>query len=327
MEGGGGGQEAPGAAATMRTQSRSELVRAMEIGVAFSPDDFREYCARPPLPNPPTPPCRGFAFSGSFAGRNIEKIYALGGLEASLESAVRACFGSEGEAVKVRHALVCSGFYVLHNLGSGAGSCETDGPLGALAIVRAFASRGVRCSLYCESHNGQVLREGYGAMLRHFEDVSPAMAELLRTHSRCLPDATDGAGEPPSPELADTLARLFPGEPLPSTSSLRRYLASHVISVLYPGKPLPLTSSPVCVLASYVTSSLRSRSVRSALELRKAVSAAWGPSVPGEIDTLVAIERLSAPYRNIRGVDISEQTEPIDALWHVSQKTVCTVTS
>jgi len=268
----------------MGTASRAELVRAMEVGIAFSPDDFRAYCAGPNLPHPLSPISRGFAYSGSFAGRNIEKIYALGGQEGSLEAAVRACFGSEGEAAPVRHVLVCSGFYCLHNFGSfnpgsGAGSCETDGPLGALALVRAFAARGVRVSLYCEPHNGPVLRAGYDAMLRHFERASPAMAELLRTHSRCLPDATDGAGEPLSPELADSLSRMYPGEPLP------------------------------------LTSSGRSRSVRSALELRKSVSAAWGPSVPGDIDLLFAIERLSAPYRNIRGVDISVHTEPIDALW------------
>ena len=130
----------------------------MEVGIAFSPDDFRAYCAGPNLPHPLSRISRGFAYSGSFAGRNIEKIYALGGQEGSLEAAVSAFFLAL--RARVRHVLVCSGFYCLHNFGSfnpgsGAGSCETDGPLGALALVRAFAARGVRVSLYCQPHNGR----------------------------------------------------------------------------------------------------------------------------------------------------------------------------
>ena len=38
---------------------------------------------------------------------------------------------------------------------------------------------------------------------------------------------------------------------------------------------------------------------------------------PGAIDCLFALERLSAPYCNIRGHDLSMHTEPIDCLWPV----------
>ena len=47
----------------------------------------------------------------------------------------------------------------------------------------------------------------------------------------------------------------------------------------------------------------------------QATKAAWGEASPGPIDCLFAIERLGAPYRNIRGVDISAHTEPVDCLW------------
>ena len=76
----------------------------------------------------------------------------------------------------------------------------------------------VECEFLCTAnHTMAGLCEGYDAMLRHFELASPAMAELLRTNSRCLPDATNGAGEPISPDLANTLSRMYPGEPLPLT--------------------------------------------------------------------------------------------------------------
>ena len=80
--------------------------------------------------------------------------------EDSLEAAVLACFAGPR---RPEHVLVVSGFYVLHGRGGSvaAGSCETDGPLGALALLRAFAARGVRASLYCEPHNGPVMRAGY----------------------------------------------------------------------------------------------------------------------------------------------------------------------
>lgn len=83
----------------------------------------------------------GHAYAGSYAGRNIEKLYARGGLGGSLERAARAVFAGDR-----RHALVVSGFYVLHGYGGhgggggiAAGFCETDGPLGVPAVVRALA--------------------------------------------------------------------------------------------------------------------------------------------------------------------------------------------
>ena len=148
-------------------KTASERVRAMEIAIAMSPEDYRAHTSGAGQEG-------GFRYSGSFAGRNIEKIYALGGLEGSLEAAVLACFAGPR---RPEHVLVVSGFYVLHGRGGNpgtepgvaAGSCETDGPLGALALLRAFAARGVRASLYCEPHNGPVMRAGYEAMLRHYD--------------------------------------------------------------------------------------------------------------------------------------------------------------
>ena len=139
----------------------------MEIAIAMSPEDYRAHTSGAGQEG-------GFRYSGSFAGRNIEKIYALGGLEGSLEAAVLACFAGPR---RPEHVLVVSGFYVLHGRGGNpgtepgvaAGSCETDGPLGALALLRAFAARGVRASLYCEPHNGPVMRAGYEAMLSHYD--------------------------------------------------------------------------------------------------------------------------------------------------------------
>ena len=134
----------------------SSKVTALELALAYAPED---------LPSKFSDQYSGFKYSGTFAGRNIEKIHALGGLEGSLEAATSACFGTNTP----KHALVCSGFYVVHNMGGNdgstpgvvPGSCETDGPLGALAVLRAFAARGVNASLYCEPHNGSVLRAGY----------------------------------------------------------------------------------------------------------------------------------------------------------------------
>ena len=135
-------------------------------------------------------------YSGSYAGRHVEKLYATGGFAGSLERAAAALFGG-GRT----HALVASGFYVLHDFGGAAppglapGSCETDGPLGALAVVRALAARGVRASLYCEAHNGPVLAAGYDAMLRYYDAKRPEVAKRLREFSRCLP-----AGPPLGPD-------------------------------------------------------------------------------------------------------------------------------
>lgn len=264
----------------------SARVRAMELATVFSPADLDAYRSKGDSALPPL--CKGFMYAGSFAGRNIEKMYELGGLEGSLETAVRSCF----EGTKVKHVLVCSGFYVLHNYGGNegqqdgiqAGSCETDGPLGALALVRAFASRGVYVSLYCEPHNGPVLRAGHEAMLRYYDEAAPAMAARLRSHSRCLADATDGAAEAaPSAEFTAAYARICPDDPMPSPTSLR------------------------------------SRAARSSFELGMALAAAWrGQRDVPAVDAIFAIERLSAPYRNIRGADIGVHTEPIDALWPLS---------
>ena len=66
-----------------------------------------------------------------------------------------------------------------------------------------------------------------------------------------------------------------------------------------------------------VLDSLRGRALVCAMELREAVRVAWGPAMTSPVDCLFALERLGCPYRNIRGVDISAHTEPIDALWSV----------
>ena len=77
---------------------------------------------------------------------------------------------------------------------------------------------------------------------------------------------------------------------------------------LYPHAPEP------------VPSSLRSRTVRTCYEVGRALSdTKWGDTKwcepVGRVDCLFALERLAAPYRNIRGHDIGVHTEPIDALW------------
>ena len=62
---------------------------------------------------------------------------------------------------------------------------------------------------------------------------------------------------------------------------------------------------------------VRCRAVRCAASLGAAVAAAWGDEAAQlpPIDCLFALERLGAPYRNIRGADIAQHTEPIDTLW------------
>jgi hypothetical protein len=263
----------------------SERVRAMELAIVMSPEDYRAHTAGSGREG-------GFRYSGSFAGRNIEKIYALGGLEGSLEAAVLACFAGPR---RPKHVLVVSGFYVLHDHGGNpgtepgvaAGSCETDGPLGALALVRAFAARGVRASLYCEPHNGPVMRAAYEAMLLHYDGggASPAMAARLRSHTRCLPDAPD---------------RPVPGE------DAAAYRAAY--AAVFGTEAAGMPPGPEAV---------RCRAVRCAASLGAAVAAAWGDEAAQlpPIDCLFALERLGAPYRNIRGADIAQHTEPIDALW------------
>ena len=269
----------------------------MEVAIAMSPEDYRAHTSGAGREG-------GFRYSGSFAGRNIEKIYALGGLEGSLEAAVLACFAGPR---RPEHVLVVSGFYVLHGRGGNpgtapgvaAGSCETDGPLGALALVRAFAARGVRASLYCEPHNGPVMRAAYEAMLHHYDDAgdgggaSPAMAAMaarLRSHTRCLPDAPD---------------RPVPGEDAAAYRAAYAAVFGTEAVGMPPGGPEAVGPEAV-----------RCRAVRCAASLGAAVAAAWGgEAVQPPIDCLFALERLGAPYRNIRGDDIAQHTEPIDALW------------
>ncbi|CAK0836456.1 unnamed protein product [Prorocentrum cordatum] len=146
----------------------------------------------------------GYPSSGSHAGRNIELIHRRAeeaDAAVSLEGAVRACLGG-----RARHVLVCSGFFVLHGrpcaTAALGGSCETDGPLGALALVRAIACRGVRVSLFCDAHTGPVLRAGYDAMLAHFAAAGSPAEGALRRHSRCLPFVSD-AGPADGPEAED----------------------------------------------------------------------------------------------------------------------------
>ena len=113
---------------------RSDAVEAMEVMIAMSPEDYAAGGGEKGL---------GFAYAGSYAGRNIEKIYAAGGLRGSLERCV-------ARALDCDHALVASGFFVLHDRGGhdgtarglAAGSCETDGPLGAAAAVASAPDAG-----------------------------------------------------------------------------------------------------------------------------------------------------------------------------------------
>ena len=267
----------------------SATLRALELAVAFSPSDFTAYRAASAVPSI-LPPSAGFQYSGSHAARNIEKIYAAAeraGVPCSLESALDCCFG---EPAPLRHVLVCSGFFVLHGRGGAAtaglddaaGTCETDGPLGALALLRALVARGAAVSLLCDAHNGPVLRAAYDAMLSYVEaEAGGAPAALLRERSRCLPTVWDRA---PPGESADEAAAF---------AGLRRDAG-----------------------AAFDADGAQ-RALRTASQVGAAVRAAWADAAapPGQIDGLFAIERLGAPYRNIRGRDISAHTEPIDVLW------------
>ena len=277
-------------AASVSTDSRAARVHAMESAIVFNEADYKQYSSVS-LASGGSDLERTYEYAGSFAGRNIEKIYTLSEaakVPAKLEPAVRACFERQ-----LQHVLICSGFYVLHNRGGNdgstpgvaAGSCETDGPLGALALLRAFASRKVHVSLYCEPHNGPIMKAGYDAMLSYWETLDPPIAVALKKYSRCLPNATDGTTALPSNEeerakFNATYAQIFPDAPTPVEPA-----------------------------------SLRSRSLRCVMTMMEACKAAWGSEDPGEFDCLFALERLGFPYRNIRGQDISLHTEPIDCLW------------
>jgi len=224
---------------------------------------------------------RGYTYSGSHAGRNIDVMYraaVAANVPVSLQDAVTSCF----QVRNVRHVMVCSGFFVLHDFAPQrpeitAGSCETDGPLGALALVRAFAARGVHVSLFCDVHNGPVIRAGYEAMLRYFEDVDTEMLKALTDFSRCLPFVSSSAfARFDSPD----------SKPAEQTDFARARLLAE--------------------------------------RLGQAIQEAWHGASPGPVDCLFALERLGAPYRNIRGHDLSRHTEPIDSLWPLLDPITCT---
>ena len=126
-------------------------------------------------------------------------------------------------------------------------------------------------------------------MLRHYDTASPVMAARLRSHTRCLPDGADEA-------------TFFSW----SSSTSDRSVFRRTYAQVFPDDISPPRLD-----------SLRARALMSAMELREGMRVAWGEAAPGPVDCLFALERLGAPYRNIRGLDISAHTEPIDALWFV----------
>ena len=101
-----------------------------------------------------------------------------------------------------------------------------------------------KTSLYCDAHNGPVLRAGFEAMVAYYATTRPAVADRLRSRCRCV-DVPDGV--------------------------------DHLEA------------------------------------LKGALDKAWEQA--DEVDALVAVERLSEPYRNIRGNDLAAHTEPVDVLW------------
>ena len=149
----------------------------MEVNLAMNLEDAKRYGLE-----------GGFQHAGSSCGRHVEKLYVEGRLQGSLERAATALFDGT-----VKHALVVSGFYVLHDRLEGAtGSCRPAlRPAGALAVVRALCARGVQTSLYCDAHNGPVLKAGFDAMVDYYETTRPAVAARLRSHCRCV-DVPDG---------------------------------------------------------------------------------------------------------------------------------------
>ena len=211
-----------------------------------------------------------FPQSGSTAKRSIEKLCARGKRKRNgadkgfgLEDAVRACFLADK---CVKHVLICTGFFVVHDeMGDlASGSCETDGPLGAMALVRAFASRGTRVSVFSDPHNGPVVRAAYEAQLMEFEVADSKVGAALKRLTRVLDDVSD------VPDEGD-------GE--------------HGITI-------------------------KERAQLVAEKLGIALRDAWSNDPDaGSVDCLFAIERLGAPYRNIRGESITKYTEPLDALW------------
>ena len=77
----------------------SALVKAMEVAVVFSPGDYAGYLERG-RSAAPSDGASGFEYSGSFAGRNIEKIYELAeAFHYVLRK--RVCIGQKGVKVCV----------------------------------------------------------------------------------------------------------------------------------------------------------------------------------------------------------------------------------
>ena len=216
-----------GLARSMATAPRRR-VAAMEVNLAMNLEDAKLYGLE-----------GGFQHSGSSCGRHVGKLYVEGRLHGALERAATALVDGT-----VKHALVVSGFYVLHDQLEGAtGSCETDGPPGALAVVRALCARGVQTSLYCDAHNGPVLKAGFDAMIAYYATTRPDIADRLRSRCRCV-DVPDGV--------------------------------DHLEA------------------------------------LKGALDKAWEQA--DEVDALVAVERLSEPYRNIRGCLLYTSPSPRDGL-------------
>eukprot|EP00435_Cladocopium_sp_Y103_P039639 s505_g10.t1 len=90
-------------------------VKAMEIACVFSPDDYRKYLEEVG-PSADGELAKGFQYSGSYCGRNIEKIYQKAvahGVDPSLSEAVTVF-------KQAKHALVITGFFVLHQKGAEA---------------------------------------------------------------------------------------------------------------------------------------------------------------------------------------------------------------
>ena len=92
-------------AASVSTDSRAARVHAMESAIVFNAADYKQYSSVS-LASGGSDLERTYEYAGSFAGRNIEKIYALSEaakVPANLEPAVRASFEQQ-----LQHGLICS---------------------------------------------------------------------------------------------------------------------------------------------------------------------------------------------------------------------------
>ena len=149
----------------------------MEIAIAMSPDDYRAHTSGAGREG-------GFRYSGSFAGRNIEKIYALGGLEGSLEAAVLACFAGPR---RPEHVLVVSGF------GTGLGITSNT-----TAAMNSLPSHWVDHAAALRS----VSRQIFGAI-----GTAVLAALLVQTLGAVSPDGLDAM--PPPDELQAAYNQVF----------------------------------------------------------------------------------------------------------------------